>query len=496
MIARRMQARTEINLVTREKKCNFRSGQGFNADLFKIMKDTWIIPAAALVVGALGGVLVAINFISPSSGSGDKNPSSENRHEKEAPAARPAPSPLNEGGGKRGARISTSMDILKIAGNSDRVRALLDFYAGLTPDQLKAEASKLEGMPMSERIMSSFLLFGRWGEKDPMEAMKFTNTLGFAGAFVRPTILQSWASADPANAAQYYASHSREFGMGMMGGRGPGGGQGGASVISSEWARQDPAGAMAWASSLTGEKNQAMSSVVGEVAKTDPKKAAEMVAAMDSTDKSDSYRAVASQYGATNFAEAQAWIRSLPAADQAAAMASAISGLSKSDPQAASAQVTGMEAGDSKDRAISSVVTDWARVNPQAAAEFLKQQDSAQAQRDAMRNLMPNWVSQDASAALAYANSYAAGEVRDSALGSYVMSNSTAAPADLVKVAETITDERDRGRTVGMAASRWMAEDPTAAKAYIETSTAIPDDAKPSILSGQSGFGRRGRGGP
>ena len=171
MIARRMQARTEINLVTREKKCNFRSGQGFNADLFKIMKDTWIIPAAALVVGALGGVLVAINFISPSSGSGDKNPSSENRHEKEAPAARPAPSPLNEGGGKRGARISTSMDILKIAGNSDRVRALLDFYAGLTPDQLKAEASKLEGMPMSERIMSSFLLFGRWGEKDPMEAM-------------------------------------------------------------------------------------------------------------------------------------------------------------------------------------------------------------------------------------------------------------------------------------------------------------------------------------
>ncbi len=133
---------------------------------------------------------------------------------------------------------------------------------------------------MNERIMASFLLFGHWAEVDPTAAMAFSNTMGFGGAFVRPTILQSWASVDPANAAKYYAENPREFArMGMMGGgRGPMGGQGPASIIASEWARQDPAAALAWASTLTTEKGQAMNAVVGEVAKTDPKKAAEMLA--------------------------------------------------------------------------------------------------------------------------------------------------------------------------------------------------------------------------
>jgi hypothetical protein len=385
-------------------------------------------------------------------------------------------------------------------GNSDRIKALMDYYAGLTPSQLEEEARKLERLPMNERIMASFLLFGRWAEKDPTAAMAFSNTMGFAGAFVRPTILQSWASVDPANAAKYYATNPREFAMmGMMGGgRGPMGGQGAAGIIASEWARQDPAAAMTWAGSLTTEKNQALNAVIGEVAKSDPKKAAAMLATMDSTDKSDAYRSVAAQYGASNFTEAQAWIRTLPAEDQAAALASAIGGLSNTDPQAAAKQVTQMAAGEDKDRAISSVIDDWARINPQAAADFLKQQDSAQAQQDAMRQLMPTWVNQNASAALAYANSYGAGEVRDSALQSYVWSNNTAAPADLVKVAETITDEGDRTRTLGIAAGRWMREDATAAKAYIEASTAIPAEEKQHILEGRGGpggGGRRGRGG-
>ena len=460
------------------------------------MKNSWIFPAAALVVGAVGGYISGKNT---SSSSENDTLAAENGPGRARASNRPV-SQSSDQSGKHGTRISSTSDITHMPGNSDRIKALLDFYAGLSPAQLQEEAYKLEGLPMSERIMASFLLFGRWAEKDPQAAMAYSNKIGFAGAFVRPTILQNWASTDPAKAAKYYSSNPREFAMmGMMGGRGPGGGQGGASIIASEWARQDPTGAMAWAGSLTTEKNQAMSSVIGEIAKTDPKTAAGMVATMDSTDKTEAYRAVASQYGAANFAEAQAWIRTLPVADQAAAMASAIGGLSKSDPQAASVQVAQMEAGDAKDRAIGSVVNDWARQNPQAAADFLKQQDSAQAQQDAMRQLMPNWVSQNATAALAYANSYGAGDVRDSALQSYVWSNNTAAPADLVKVAETITDEGDRSRALGIAASRWMAEDPTAAKAYIQQTTVIADDAKQRILSGQGGAfggGRRGRGGP
>lgn len=448
-----------------------------------------------MLVGAAGGYISGKNT-TPST----EQASGENSARKTRSSSRSEAS--SESSGKHANRPGNIQDITRIPGSNNRIQALMDLYAGMTPSQLEEEARKLENLPMNERIMASFLLFGRWAETDPTAAMAFSNTMGFAGGFVRPTILQSWASVDPANAAKYYASNPREFAMmGMMGGgRGPMGGQGGASIIASEWAKQDPAGAMAWANSLTTEKSQALSSVVGEVAKSDPKKAAEMLAGMTGDDMGRAYNSVAAQYGASNFTEAQAWIRTLPADEQAGALAAAIGGLSNTDPEAASRQIAQMEAGDEKDRAVEAVVEDWARINPQAAADFLKTQESENAQRDGLRQLMPAWVAQNAGAALAYANSLPEGKARDNALQPYVWSNNSANPSDLVKVAEGISDEGDRSRTLGIAYGRWMREDETAAKAAVEQSTTLSDEAKQRILDGRGmwgggpGGGGRGRG--
>lgn len=449
------------------------------------MKNPWIFPAATLLVGAVGGYISGKNTSPP-----DGKTTADERAIKTRSTSR-GESPSADSSGKRPNRATGTDEIVRLPGSNNRIQALMDFYAGLTLGQLEEEARKLENLPMNERIMASFLLFGRWGESDPTAAMSFAGTMGFTGMFVRPTILQSWASVDPANAAKYYASNPREFSMmGMMGGgRGPMGGQAGASIIASEWAKQDPTAALAWASSLTTEKSQAMNAVVGELAKTDPKKAADMLATMAGDDKGEAYRTVAARYGESNFSEAKAWIRGLPAEEQGGALAAAIGGLSNSDPEAAAKQVNEMEAGDARDRAVENVVEDLARLSPQSAADFIKQQTSERAQRDGMRELMPAWVAQNAPAALAFANSYAPGDVRDSALQSYVWSNNSGAPADLVKVAETITDEGDRNRTVGIAAGRWMREDPEAAKAYVQSSAAIPDDAKQRIIEGRGMWG-------
>lgn len=382
-------------------------------------------------------------------------------------------------------------------GMSNRIQALMDYYAGLTPEQLAAEARKLENLPLNERMMASLLLFGKWAEKDPTAAMAFSNTMGFAGGFVRPSILQSWSSTDPAGAAKYYSANPREFAMmGVMGGGGRGGpGQSsGASIIASEWARQDPSAAMEWANTLTTGKDQALTSVLSQVAQTDPQKATEMLSSMTLTNKSDAYRSVASQYGASNFTDAQAWIRTLPADDQAGALASAISGLATNDPSTAAKQVAQMAAGDAKDRAVTDVVGNLARVDPNAAAALLSQQGSDSNMRDGLRALMPTWVSQDPTSALNYANSLQAGTSRDSALQSYVMSNNAGAPADLAQVAETISNEGDRSRAVMVAASRWMSEDPTAATQYINQSTNLSDNAKQRILNGGGMFGGFGGG--
>ncbi len=448
------------------------------------MKIPWFIVAAALVVGAIGGFLAG--SVTGTEAGGVEVPVIRTHSSSRGDGS------VGEQAGKRVSRPKSLEEISHLPGNNDRVKALMDFYASLTTSQLAEEARKLEGLPLSERMMASMLLFGRWAESDPTAAMAFSNTMGFTGGFVRPTILQSWASTDPANAAQYYAANPREFAMmGMMGGgRGPMGGQGPASIIAGEWARQDPAAAMAWASAQTTDQAQAMNSVISAVAQSDPQKAASMLAAMPGTDKGESYRAVAAKYGAIDFSAAQAWVRTLPAEEQSAAMASAIGGLASLDAASAAGQVALMAAGEAKDGAVAIVTGNLARLDPQAAADFVKQQSSEQAQQNSMRSLMSVWVAKNPAAALAYGNSFAAGSVRDSALQAYVFNNNTSAPTDLVQVAVSLTNADERARTLGVATARWMREDPESAKPYIQQSTILSDNAKQRILSGH-GFGGR-----
>lgn len=470
-------------------------GRVVSLNLNSTMKNPWILPAAALVIGTVGGFLAGKNTSPTGAATQDESTATQRTRSQSRPTA------ATSGDAKRGtARIRSTAEVFHAPGQTDRIQSLLNFYAGLTPAQLEAEAAKLEDLPMSERIMASFLLFGKWAETDPTAAMAYTEKMGFTGNFIRPTVLQSWASKDPAGAAKYYSENSRQFSMmGMMGGgRGPMGGSG-SSVIASEWARQDPAAAFAWASSLNGnDKGTAMASVIGEVANTDPKKAAGMIATMDESSQGRAYEDVARKWGSQNFSEAEAWVRTLPADQRDAAMASAIAGLSKDNPQLASEKIAALPAGDDRNSAINTLAQNWSRQDPAAAAAWLVKQDDADATSRAMRDVMPNWVSQDPKSALAFVNAQQPGDIRDSAVSSYVMSNSKSAPADLVKVAETITDENSRNRTLGMATMRWMQEDATAAKAYVQSSDAFSAEQKERVASGQPlwGGGRRGGGGP
>jgi hypothetical protein len=455
------------------------------------MKSSYLFSLGALVLGLVGG------YVAGKSGSQEAGKSAEEAQFSPRMRASGRDGESRESVGRRAARTTDTGEIVNLPGSTARVQSLMDFYGSLSPGRLEEEAGKLEDLPANERILASFLLFGRWGESDPMAAMNFARTMGFTGMFVRPTVLQSWASVDPVNAARYYQDNPREFAMmgAMGGGRGPMSGMTGAAVIAGEWAKQDPSAALAWASSLPREKSGAIQAVISQMANTDPKGAAEMLGKLPGEDLSDSYRAVASRYGAKDFAAASAWVRTLPADEQTAAMASAIRGLSKQDPVAASFELGKMEDGDEKDRAVSGVVENLARVDPVAASEFLKKQTSERALRESMRQLMPTWVSKDPAAALRFANSYEAGPIRDSAIQSYVWSHNDGAPSDLIAVAESINDEGDRYRTVGMAAMRWMREDEEAAKTYIQQSESLSDDAKTRILEGRGFWGGRGRGG-
>ncbi|RYD36313.1 MAG: hypothetical protein EOP87_05700 [Verrucomicrobiaceae bacterium] len=447
------------------------------------MKNPWILPAAALALGAAGGFITGKG----SSSADAAATASAEAGQRSRNVGRGIDSGDEE---KRGAaRAKNLEDAINTPGHSARIKNLLDFYSGLTPEQLAEEAKKLEGMPMSERIMASFLLFGRWAEVDPTAAMAHANTMGFAAGFVRPTILQSWASVDPENAAKYYNENPREFSM--MGGPGPGGGNG-ASMIAAEWAKQDPQAALAWASSLSGgDKNRAMTSVIREIAMNDPKKAAEMAGSMDPAERGDAYTSIARSYGAKNFGEAEIWVRSLPADEQGAAMASALEGLSQTSPDLAWTKAQAMADGDDKNRALRNVLENLAKQNSTAALKQLSTLTPEQQERS-IGPVIQNLAVTDNVAAIKYVQSLDNGPVRDRGIQEVIQNDRKSAPADLISLAETITDEGDRNRTVGMAAMRWMREDEAAAKNYIQTSASIPDNMKQRMLDGGGRWGGRG----
>ena len=388
-------------------------------------------------------------------------------------------------------------EIYRRPGQSDRVQALLDLYSGLGPDEFAAEAEKLDALPFNERILASVLLFGKWAEVDPTEAMGFTDTMGFAGAFVRPTVLQGWASTDPVNAAKYYTDNPAQFAMmNMMGGRGRGGmgAQGPGQIIAGEWARQDPGAAMTWASGLKIKSTDAMTSVISEVAKTDPSKAATMVGTMDADAQSKAFETIGRQWGSKNYAEAVVWANGLPEEQRNAAMSAAIEGLAQGSPELAAAEIGKMTDADAIRDAVPSVAKNYARVDAKGSMDWLNSLENDGAKRDAMREVMPIWAASDSAAAREFVKGQTSPEVKDRAAETYVWSNRSSPPGELAEVAEMITDEGDRSRATGVVAARWMQEDKAAATEYINGATAISDGMKERLLSGGSMWGGRRRG--
>lgn len=454
------------------------------------MKTTFLIPGAALAIGL--GVGFGI-------GKSGKDSASEAAAIEAQMSTRGSDrSGLDSSRGSKNDKKVRSIDeIYRQPGQSNRIQSLLDFYSNLGPGQFTAEADKLEALPFNERILAGVLLFGKWAEVDPTAAMAYTDTMGFGGAFVRPTVLQGWASTDPVNAAKYYTDNPAQFAMmNMMGGRGTGGmgAQGPSEIIAGEWAKQDPAAAMAWASGLPSNSSAAMSTVVSEVAKTDPMKAASMAAEMKEDARGEAYQSIAKQWAKKDFNEASTWVAGLPEGERAAAMSAAIEGLSVSNPALAATELGKMTDLEARANVAPMVAKSYAKTDLQGSMTWMNTLDD-EAKRESMREVMPIWASADSAAALNFIQTQTSPAVKDRAAESYIWSNRSTPPAQLAEVAGMISNEDDRNRATGVVAARWMQEDKAAATDYINTNESISADMKERLLKGQSMWGGgRGRG--
>lgn len=377
-------------------------------------------------------------------------------------------------------------EITSQPGQTARISALIELYSNLEIDQFAAEAEKLDDLPFSERILAAYLLFASWAEVAPLDAMEHAKTkMGFAGNFVKPTVIQSWAASDPISAAAYYEENQSEFSMmGMMGRRGGRGAQSsGAAIVAGEWAKRAPEAALAWAESLKGkDSDQATASVLKELARTDPSKAARMLTEVDEGNRSAAYQSIAAQWASTDWKATESWMAGLAKADRDLALSSAVTSLAKNDPVLAADKVLTIDDDRRRGQAMEQVAGELAKTDPVGAMDWVMKNGSEDLQKEAVGDVLRPWVAQDRQGAYEWVSSQPEGEVRDSAVTSYIFSDQSGPVEERITLAGTISDDRSRDRALGMAAFQWISEDQEAGTAFVENTDLLSERAKERVL--------------
>ena len=435
-----------------------------------------LIAAGALLFGGVGGYLIG-------NGGDDSNPEGDSQigvRTKKSVSSRVATVTAGSvNSAPRAARSSGGLrEILSEPGQTSRIMSLLEYYSDLDPSQFESEVQKLQGLPMSQRMLAMNLLFSRWAENDPKGSWERSQQMGFPEMFMaRAGAVSGWAASNPEALAQEYSNNPDEFGMGP-GGRGQGDT---AAMIAGEWAKQNPEAALKWAQTLDErEAADAISGVFNELSQQDPQEALRMAATLDDNARGDAYESIAASWAISDYAAADQWINSL-SEGQGKVRFAAIESLANASPSQAARETTKLPAGEERDELVAEVSREWARQDAPAAFEWLTESGSEGAVEEGIGRVVGALSREDPERVLDYIDSQDAGEVRDNAVQGYVYGNRDAPVAEKIRLAETISGEDDRQRAVTRVAYEWAREDPEATLQYLETTDSIGEDSRERI---------------
>ena len=441
-----------------------------------VMKPSVLIAVAALLFGGAGGYLVG----SGKDNGSEAEASKVDTRSKKAVSSRPSGTVSSSGGPvTRGTRSAGGLrEILSEPGQTSRIMSLLEYYSDLDPSEFEGEVQKLQGLPMSQRMLAMNLLFSRWAENDPKGSWERSQQMGFPEMFMaRAGAVSGWAASNPEALAREYSNDPNEFGRGA-GGRGKGET---AAMMAGEWAKQNPDAALKWAQTLDeGEAADAIGGNFNELSQKDPQEALRMAATLDDNARGDAYESIAASWAISDYAAADRWISSL-GEGQGKVRFAAIESLANASPSQAARETAKLPAGEERDELVAEVSREWARQDAPSAFEWLTESGSEGAVEEGIGRVVGALAREDPERVLDYIDSQDAGEVRDNAVQGYVYGNRDASPADTIRLAETISGEEDRQRAVTRVAYEWAREDPQATLQYLETTEVIGEDSRQRI---------------
>lgn len=360
----------------------------------------------------------------------------------------------------------TLAGILAMGDPLARIDALLAFVKNVPTDQigkilgdLRAGADQWD----PESRLLAHLLLTRWAQEDPDAAFaSLEGRGGKEGSGDAISILSSLAATDPARAVAWLGDPGNRMAnqpylAHML-----------ARTIGEQWALRDRDAALQWAAGLPDRQRAgAYSGIIGNLASTDPQRAATLAMELDPGDRGKLMGEIAERWALQSPDQAVAWASALEESDRASALPDALGAWALTAPAAAAAFVDQLPETQRVDH-VSQVARTWSDQAPADAAAWLGTQPESGGKAQAMGHVMWDWTNADPEAAAAWLGeqdggpSYDSGVAGLSKAATHVYQDGESG----VTWAATIENENLRGRMMTHSLGQWIRQDPEAARAW------------------------------
>lgn len=183
----------------------------------------------------------------------------------------------------------------------------------------------------------------------------------------------------------------------------------------------------------------------------------------------ESAAAIAAQWAKKDPAQAMAWMRELPEELRGEAYGQALTELARKGPQGAWTALESIPVGYERDEAVERLTDTWAAQFPQQTASWVQGINDPTDQSRAATGLVKQWAQTDASAATDWVASLQPGAARDAAVAALNESPAFLTAPELgVTWSASIQDDQLRSQAMHAAIERWRAIDPDAANAWLQ----------------------------
>lgn len=296
----------------------------------------------------------------------------------------------------------------------------------------------------------------------------------------RLDLIARWAARDPLAALDYVRSDLRGDRRAQ-----------GLSIVFKTWARRDPRAAWGWVTRNMPGATPNLDEVIGEVGRSDPALATELVSGWASTHPGSAQElylaAIRGMAYAGSFTEAAQAIEgaAVPGTGERDDLVTYLAGQwARYQPEQAAEWARQLPAGPARDQAMTSLSIAWADRDPAGAAKFAFGLPPGTSRERALEEVVSKWLTVDPTQARDWVINQGVHDDFDRAVAAIATQPQLmgSQPAVALQWAGDIIDDSVRFRCLNTVLSNLYARDPAEAADYIRSSRDLTPDQRAEFL--------------